>query len=66
MIAWRESRRWHEMRQLAYEEVVELAKTDMESAIREAKINWQLAKNRPEEGTWAGLYLELVERREVA
>ena len=54
------------MRQLAYEEVFALAKTSLDEAITEAKINWQLAKNRPEEGTWAGLYLELVERREVA
>ena len=54
------------MKQLDYEEIVELAKTNLEDAIREAKINWTNARNRPEEGTWAGLYQELVERREVA
>lgn len=53
------------MRQLNYEENAELAKTDLESAIREAKINWTNTRNRPEEGTWAGLYLELAERRKV-
>jgi len=54
------------MKALNYEEIAELAKTDLESAIMGAKINWTNARNRPEEGTWAGLYLELVERRKVA
>jgi len=50
---------------MTYTEIIELAKTNLEGAIREAKINWTNARNRPEEGTWAGLYLELIERREV-
>ena len=65
LVHWIEDEGMNKMRQLNYEENAELAKTDLESAIREAKINWTNARNRPEEGTWAGLYLELAERRKV-
>lgn len=50
------------MRSMTYAEIVELAKTSLDDAIKEAKINM---KNDPSEGAWAGLYLELVERREA-
>lgn len=50
------------MRQMTYEEIIELANTSLENAIKETRINME---NVPE-GSWVGLYAELVERREVA
>jgi hypothetical protein len=53
------------MRPMTYTEIIELARTSLEDAIIEAKINWTNARNRPEERTWAGLYIELMERKKV-
>lgn len=53
------------MRPTTYTEVIDLTKTNLDDAIKEAKINWTNARNRPEEGTWAGLYIELMERKKV-
>lgn len=53
------------MQPMTYTEIIDLAKINLEEAIKEAKVNWTNARNRPEEGTWAGLYLELVERKKV-
>lgn len=51
------------MRQMTYEEIAKLANTNLDAAIREARINM---KNEPGEGSWVGLYVELVERMEVS
>jgi hypothetical protein len=48
---------------MTYEEIIELANTSLENAIKETRINME---NVPGEGSWVGLYAELVERREVA
>ena len=47
---------------MTYSEIIELANTSLEDAIVEAKINME---NAPVEGSWVGLYMELIELREV-
>lgn len=48
------------MRRLTHQEIVELARTDIKSAITEAKINMD---TDPSNGAWVGLYIDLVERQ---
>ena len=47
------------MRRLTYEEIIELAKSDMKEAIREARGNMSLDR---ENGDWVGLVAELEEK----
>lgn len=50
------------MRRLTYEEIIELAKSDLKEAIHEARGNMSLDRDN---GDWVGLVVEL-EEREVA
>jgi len=47
------------MRRLTYQEILDLARTDLREAIREVRINFSLD---PQNGDWVGLRAELEDR----
>jgi hypothetical protein len=48
-----------EMRRLTYQEILDLAKTDLREAIEEVRTNFRLDHNNPD---WIGLRAELEDR----
>ena len=49
----------NQMRRLTYQEILDLARTDLREAIREVRINFSLD---PQNGDWVGLRAELEDR----